>query len=219
MSELDKTVASFEEIKTRNEELRESNENLKELCSNLEAENLSLQEDLENSSYSKKKLKKEMNKMVMKITKYIRQVNELEKVKNTVSRLEFENSWVRHLHEKSEAELKSLKTKHKDALGELQGITQDRNLLKNELSSVQQEVTKLTDGLENSKHSFAEFLELKRQVNILREENKSLHKKSRTCKIKMLGPETAENRNQLVPIQKCRSSFDVEVRSNLIRRI
>lgn len=146
-------------------------------------------------------MKKEMNKMVMKITKYIRQIRELEKVKNTVSRLEFENTWVKHLHDKGTLELKSLKLKHKDVFSELQLVTQDRNLVRNELSSVQQEVVKLKDELEGSKHSFAEFLELRRQVDILEERNKSLLQKSRTYKIKTLKPDTMESQTQLVPLR------------------
>ena len=153
---------------------------------------------------SKKKLKKDMNRMIMKITKYVKQIKELEKIKNSASRLEFENSWLKHLHHKSTAELKSLKMKHKDALSELQSITQDRNFLRNELSSVENKLSKLKEELEASKHSFAEFLELKRQVGLLEEENKSLRKKSKTYKIKMLKPSectlTDNNNKQLVPI-------------------
>ena len=152
---------------------------------------------------SKKKLKKDMNKMIMKITKYVKQIKELEKIKNSASRLEFENGWLKHLHHKSTAELKNLKMKHKDALNELQSITQDRNLLRNELSSVENELSKLKEEQEASKHSFAEFLELKRQVGLLEEENKCLLKKSKTYKIKMLKPAectSTDNHKQLVPI-------------------
>lgn len=153
--------------------------------------------------FSKKKLKKDMNKMIMKITKYIKQIKELEQVKNSASRIEFENGWLKHLHEKSTAELKSLKMKHKDALNELQVITQERNFLRSELSSVQHEMSKLKEELEGSKCSFAEFLELKKQVEVLEEENKSLVKKSKTYKIKMLKPaecSSADSQKQLVPI-------------------
>ena len=144
-----------------------------------------------------------MNKMIMKITKYIKQIKELEAVKNSVSRLEFENGWLKHLHEKSTAELKGVKMKHKDALNELQVITQERNLLRNELSSIQHDFSKVKEELEASKHSFAEFLELKKQVGLLEEENRNLIKKSKTYKIKMLKPaecSSADSQKQLVPI-------------------
>jgi predicted nucleic acid-binding Zn-ribbon protein len=144
-----------------------------------------------------------MNKMIMKITKYVKQIKELEKVKNSVSRLEFENGWLRHLHEKSTAELKGLKMKHRDALNELQVITQERNLLKNELSSVHHEMSKLREEMEASKYSFVDFLELKKQVETLEEENRNLSKKSKTYKIKMLKPaeySSTDTGKQLVPI-------------------
>ena len=51
MEELDRTVASFDKLKARKEELEESEDNLKEICKNIEEENLSLQEELEDSSY------------------------------------------------------------------------------------------------------------------------------------------------------------------------
>ncbi|CAB4031328.1 Hypothetical predicted protein [Paramuricea clavata] len=203
VEELDRTVASFEEIKSKNEELQESENSLKDLCKDFEEENISLQEELDDSSYRKKKLKKDMNKMIMKITKYIKQIKELEQVKNSASRIEFENGWLKHLHEKSTAELKSLKMKHKDALNELQVITQERNFLRSELSSVQHEMSKLKKELEGSKCSFGEFLELKKQVEVLEDENKSLVKKSKTYKIKMLKPaecSSADSQKQLVPI-------------------
>ena len=142
--------------------------------------------------------------MIMKITKYVRQIKELEKVKNSASRLEFENGWLKHLHKKSTAELKTLQLKHKDAVTELQVITQDRNLLKNELSAVQMELVKVTEELEASKCSFVEFLKLKKQIELLEEENKNLVKKSKTQKMKMLKPvpecSTTIPQNQLVPI-------------------
>lgn len=144
-----------------------------------------------------------MNKMIMKITKYVKQIKELEKVKNSASRLEFENGWLKHLHAKITAEQKSLKMKHKDALNELQVIAQERNLLRNELSSAQLEISKLQEELEGSKCSFADFLELKRQVGLLEEENKSLVKKSKTYKMKLLKSaedDPATNQKQLVPI-------------------
>ena len=141
--------------------------------------------------------------MIMKITKYVKQIKELEKVKNSVSRLEFENGWLKHLHEKSTAELKGLKMKHKDALGELQVVTQERNLSKNELLSVQHEMSKLKEEHEASKYSFADFLELKKQVETLEEENRNLIRKSKTYKIKMLKPaeySSTDTGKQLVPI-------------------
>ena len=203
VEELDRTVASFEQIKGRNEQLQQSEDSLKELCKEFEEENMSLQDELEDSSYKKKKLKKDMNKMIMKITKYVKQIKELEKVKNSVSRLEFENGWLKHLHEKSTAELKGLKMKHKDALNELQVVTQERNLLKNELLSVQREMSKLKEEQEASRYSFADFLELKKQAEALEEENRNLIRKSKAYKIKMLKPAeytSTDTGKQLVPI-------------------
>ena len=141
--------------------------------------------------------------MIMKITKYVKQIKELEKVKNSVSRLEFENVWLKHLHEKSTAELKGLKMKHKDALNELQVVTQERNLLKNELLSVQREMSKLKEEQEASRYSFADFLELKKQAEALEEENRNLIRKSKAYKIKMLKPAeytSTDTGKQLVPI-------------------
>ena len=51
VEELDRTVASFEEIKARNEELQQSEDTLKELCKEFEEENSSLQDELDESSY------------------------------------------------------------------------------------------------------------------------------------------------------------------------
>ena len=51
VEELDRTVASFEQIKERNEELQQSEDSLKELCKEFEEENISLQDELEDSSY------------------------------------------------------------------------------------------------------------------------------------------------------------------------
>ena len=51
VEELDRTVASFEQIKARNEELQQSEDSLKELCKEFEEENISLQDELEDSSY------------------------------------------------------------------------------------------------------------------------------------------------------------------------
>jgi cell shape-determining protein MreC len=51
VEELDRTVASFEELKARNEELQESEDSLKELCKEFEEENITLQDELDDSSY------------------------------------------------------------------------------------------------------------------------------------------------------------------------
>jgi hypothetical protein len=51
VEELHRTVESFEEIKSKNEELQESENSLKELCKDFEEENITLQEELDDSSY------------------------------------------------------------------------------------------------------------------------------------------------------------------------
>ena len=50
VEELDRAVASLDELKARNEELEQSEGDLKELCKNMEEENITLQEELEDSS-------------------------------------------------------------------------------------------------------------------------------------------------------------------------
>ena len=50
VEELDRAVASLDELKARNEELQQSEGDLKELCKNMEEENITLQEELEDSS-------------------------------------------------------------------------------------------------------------------------------------------------------------------------
>ena len=50
VEELDRAVASLDELKARNEELEQYEGDLKELCKNMEEENITLQEELEDSS-------------------------------------------------------------------------------------------------------------------------------------------------------------------------